>query len=79
MSFVRQTIFPILAAFLWGTTFVAQSVGAEHLGCFGYNMARSFVAVIFLGTVIFGMTMWKKSKGKSLPHMQYASSQKEYN
>ncbi|MCQ2486525.1 MAG: DMT family transporter [Clostridia bacterium] len=79
MSFVRQTIFPILAAFLWGTTFVAQSVGAEHLGCFGYNMARSFVAVIFLGMVIFGMTMWKKSKGKSLPHMQYASSQKEYN
>ena len=38
----------MIAAFLWGTTFVAQSVGAGHVGAFVFNAARSVVAAIFL-------------------------------
>lgn len=32
-----------LAAFIWGTAFVAQSVGMEYLGPFGFNGIRNFV------------------------------------
>ena len=45
---VRQSVFPLLAAFIWGTAFVAQSVGAEYLGPFTFNTARSAVAFVFL-------------------------------
>lgn len=34
-----------LAAFLWGTTFVAQSVGMEDIGPYTYGAARYIVAV----------------------------------
>ena len=45
---VRQSVFPLLAAFIWGTSFVAQSVGAEYLGPFTFNTARFSVAFVFL-------------------------------
>ena len=32
-----------MAAFIWGTAFVAQSVGMEYLGPFAFNGIRSFV------------------------------------
>ena len=28
---VRQNVFPMLAALIWGTAFVAQSVGADYV------------------------------------------------
>lgn len=45
---VRQNVFPMLAAFIWGTAFVAQSVGAEYVEPFTFNAARSAVAFLFL-------------------------------
>lgn len=45
---VRQNVFPLLAAFIWGTAFVAQSVSADHIGAFTFNAARSVIAFIFL-------------------------------
>ena len=45
---IRQTVFPILTALIWGTTFVAQSVGAEYVGPFAFNAARGLVAFLFL-------------------------------
>ena len=42
----------LLAAFLWGTTFVAQSLGAELVGPFTYLMGRSWIAVVVLLPVI---------------------------
>lgn len=32
-----------LTAFIWGTAFVAQSVGMDHLGPFGFNGIRSLI------------------------------------
>ena len=45
---IRQNVFPVLAALIWGTAFVAQSVGAEHVGPFTFTAARSAVAFVFL-------------------------------
>lgn len=41
-------MFPVLAAFIWGTAFVAQSVGADYVEPFTFNAARSAVAFLFL-------------------------------
>lgn len=46
--FVRQNVLPVLAAFIWGTAFVAQSVGADYVGPFTFNAARSAIAFVFL-------------------------------
>lgn len=37
-----------LTAFIWGTAFVAQAVGMDHIGPFTFNMARSFVGGVAL-------------------------------
>ena len=41
-----------LTALIWGTAFVAQSVGMDHIGPFAFNAARSFVGGIALIPVI---------------------------
>lgn len=45
---LRQNVFPMLAALIWGTAFVAQSVGADYVEPFTFNTARSAVAFLFL-------------------------------
>ena len=47
-----------LAAFIWGTAFVAQVTGMDKIGPFTFNMARSIVAVICLG----GYLIFTKAK-----------------
>ena len=34
---VRQVVFPILTAFIWGTSFVAQDICADAMGAFTFN------------------------------------------
>ena len=45
---IRQNVLPLLAAFIWGTAFVAQGVGADYVEPFTFNAARSAVAFCFL-------------------------------
>lgn len=45
---IRQNVFPVLAALIWGTAFVAQSVSADFVEPFTFNAARSAVAFLFL-------------------------------
>lgn len=45
---VRQTVLPLLAAFIWGSAFVAQSVGADYLSPFAFNALRNIIASVFL-------------------------------
>lgn len=45
---IRQNVLPVLAALIWGTAFVAQSVGADYVEPFTFNAARSAVAFLFL-------------------------------
>ena len=44
----RQNIFAVLAALIWGTAFVAQSVGAEYVEPFTFNASRSAIATVVL-------------------------------
>lgn len=48
----RHLFMLLIAAFLWGTTFVAQSLGAELVEPFTYLMGRSWIAVVILPPVI---------------------------
>ncbi len=45
---IRQNVLPVLAALIWGTAFVAQSVSTDHVGAFTFNAARSVIASVFL-------------------------------
>ena len=45
---IRQNVFPVLAALIWGTAFVAQSVSADIVEPFTFNTARAAVAFLFL-------------------------------
>ncbi|MBR5753566.1 MAG: DMT family transporter [Clostridia bacterium] len=65
MSFIRQTFLPVLAAFIWGTAFVAQVEGSERLDAFAFNMARSVVAAVFLFLVAWGVRVWKKRNSRA--------------
>ena len=43
---IRQNVLPLIAALIWGTAFVAQSVSTEHVPPFAFNAARSLVAFV---------------------------------
>ena len=62
-SFVRQVIFPLLAAFIWGTAFVAQSLCARALPPFAVNALRSMLGVAVLTPVSMGLDALKKRAG----------------
>lgn len=42
-----------LCALFWGTTFVAQSIGANYVGAYTYLAGRSWIAVVILSPVIW--------------------------
>ena len=51
---IRSGFLLLLAAFIWGIAFVAQSVGMEHLGPFSFGMARFFLgSIVLLPLVVF--------------------------
>ena len=43
----------LLATFIWGTTFIAQSVGMDHIGPFAFQGIRCALAVIGLIAVVW--------------------------
>ena len=59
---MRQVVFPILAAFIWGTAFVAQDMCADAIGAFAFNASRYFIAVLALLVVILISDKLKKDK-----------------
>ena len=48
MKNLKGSLILFTAAFFWGTTFVAQVNGSDHLGVFTYNASRSFLGFLFL-------------------------------
>ena len=53
-----------LTAFIWGTAFVAQAVGMDHIGPFTFNAARSFVGGLALIPVILFFDRFKTAEQK---------------
>ena len=47
-NLLRTVFCPLLAAFLWGSTFVAQDIAAETVPPFTFNAMRSWVGALFL-------------------------------
>lgn len=62
----RQNFFALLAAFIWGTAFVAQSVSADFVEPFTFNALRSLVAFLFLLLLIAGLRFFQRHQGKTL-------------
>lgn len=56
----RNSLLLMLAATIWGTAFVAQSVGMDYVGPYTFNAIRNFIGCIVLLPFIFWMD--KKDK-----------------
>jgi drug/metabolite transporter (DMT)-like permease len=50
----------LIATVIWGSAFVAQSVGMDHIGPFTFQAVRSCIAVLALMAVIFLMDRGRK-------------------
>ena len=48
-----------LTAFIWGSAFVAQSVGMDYVGPFTFSCVRSFIGGIFLIPCIWFLEQWR--------------------
>lgn len=59
-NFIRQNVFPVLAALIWGMAFVAQSVGADLVGPFTFNAARAFIGFLFLLVICIVLRLREK-------------------
>ena len=53
-----------LTALIWGSAFVAQSVGMDYLGPFTFNSVRSFLGGAVLLPVIFFMRRQREKSGE---------------
>ena len=56
---VRQVVFPLLTALIWGTAFVAQDICADHMGPMTFNATRFFIAFLALLVIVF---LFRRSK-----------------
>lgn len=50
---IKGSALLVLGSFIWGTTFVAQSMGTNHLNAFSFNCIRYFIGVFALLPVLF--------------------------
>ena len=50
----------LLAATIWGSAFVAQSVGMEYVGPFTFTFTRSIIGSVVLIPIIVLLGKWKK-------------------
>lgn len=51
----------LIGSFIWGTTFVAQSVGTNHLDAFSFNCIRNFIGVFALIPVLLWQVCTKNT------------------
>lgn len=61
---IRGSIFLLIATLIWGTAFVAQSVGMDYIGPFTFQAARSTLAIAAMFPVIWLMNQ-QQDGGKS--------------
>ena len=59
-----HTLALLVCAAIWGSAFVAQSVGAEYVGAFTFLAVRNWIAVAFLIPVIFVRDTILKKRGR---------------
>jgi len=69
-SHIRHIVLPLIAAFIWGTAFVAQSIGAETLGPFAFNAMRSVVAFIVLAAGLLVYALFRRNLQAIVPRQK---------
>lgn len=74
---LRQVVFPLLAAFFWGTSFVAQDLCADSIGAFTYNAMRSYIAVSLLPLVIVLFNKLSREKPPALTAQEKKAKRKD--
>lgn len=62
MKNLKGSIILLIAAFFWGTTFVAQTMGAGKVGTFTFNASRCVIGSTFLLIVSLIRDTWIKHK-----------------
>ena len=60
---LRNTLMLMACAFIWGTAFVAQSVGSDYMGPYTFLASRSWLACAFL----MGLMAVLRKMGKTNP------------
>ena len=55
----------LLAAFIWGSAFVAQSVGMDYMGPLTFSCVRSIIGSIVLVPCIFVLDRWKSPQERA--------------
>ncbi len=63
MKQMKNNAMLLLAAFIWGTAFVAQSVGMDYVGPFTFNSVRNIIGSLVLVPVMFFMDGLKRKNG----------------
>lgn len=64
---LKNAVILALTAFIWGTAFVAQSVGMDYLGPFSFNGIRNFIGGLALLPCIFVI---RRIEGKKEDHAE---------
>lgn len=59
-KFVRQTVLPLIAAFIWGSAFVAQYLGSDTMPAYAFVTVRNFIAVWFLALIVLMFDIIRK-------------------
>ena len=59
-----HTLALLVCAAIWGSAFVAQSVGAEYIGAFTFLAVRNWIAVVFLIPVIYVRDTILRKRGR---------------
>ena len=68
---IKGNFMLLMAAFIWGTAFVAQSKGMDFIGPFTFNTMRNYVAFIVLIPLIF--IIRKFSSGQNSTYIKGSS------
>lgn len=74
---VRANILLTITALIWGTAFVAQVQGMDHVGPFTFIFARNIIAGIFLLLVIKVMDMNRKGKNNAETPVELENRKKQ--
>ena len=64
---LRNTLLLVFAALIWGTAFVAQSVGSGYMGPYTFLASRSWLACVFLLGLMGVRRAGQHRKGQRLP------------
>ncbi|MBQ7976327.1 MAG: DMT family transporter [Clostridia bacterium] len=68
-NFARHTAAPIIAAFIWGTAFAAQSICADHIEPMTFNALRGLIASItlFIIYLVYSKAVKRLAPPKQIP------------